>query len=141
MYFAIGLWVAMGSQPPNSNQGVSFGDSTGSTNLPNPGEPLFPSLRAIREIFQELEKPENQEFKEALTPELMQARILEKKLSRIQTLPKQLFLDDSTMRMLRQYSVPPTAVHDVVVAFFLLLGEYEGHTRVCQLFEGPYAAF
>ncbi len=121
----------MGSYPPNANLGSDFESSNLSSESASQPGGLNPSLDGIRLIFRELEQPENLEFKDPLTPELMQARILEKKLSRYQSLPSKLVLDDTTMRMIRQYSVPPTAVHDVVVAFFLLLGEYEGYTRVC----------
>jgi hypothetical protein len=91
--------------------------------------PPRPSLAAINQIFAELEQPENVTFKDPLTPELMQARLLRMELSRNLKIPSRLEFDDKTMRTLRQYSSPPPAVHDVVVAFFLIFGEYEGFTR------------
>ena len=93
-----------------------------------------PSLAAINQVFAELEQPENVTFKDPLTPELMQARLLKMELSRNMKIPSRLEFDDKTMRTLRQYSSPPPAVHDVVVAFFLIFGEYEGFTRVSWTF-------
>ena len=65
-----------------------------------------------------------------LTPELMEARARAKEWAHELDVPEGLGFDDKTMSTVRKYVVPPQAVHDVVVAFFLLLGEHEADTRV-----------
>ena len=120
--------------PSASPEGTPRDDGTGAGAEGGAGGPPRPSLTAINQVFAELDQPENATFKDPLTPELMQARLLRMELSRNMKIPSRLEFDDKTMRTLRQYSSPPPAVHDVVVAFFLLLGEYEGFTRVsCSL--------
>ena len=126
-----GLWEAMGVVGPSGSlEGTPRDESAGAEGGAGGGGVPRPSLTAINQVFAELEQPENATFKDPLTPELMQARLLKMELSRNMKIPSRLEFDDKTMRTLRQYSSPPPAVHDVVVAFFLIFGEYEGFTRV-----------
>lgn len=65
-----------------------------------------------------------------LTPELIEARGRAMEWANELDMPEHLDFDDKTMSTVRKYVVPPQAVHDVIVAFFLLLGEQETDTRV-----------
>ncbi len=75
------------------------------------------------------EEPENKKYYEYLSGSILQARKIINQRSSEQRLRKAPF-DIEKMRFLRQISVPLQPMHDVLVAFFLLLGEFEGKTRV-----------
>ena len=90
-----------------------------------------PSVVELNKILKELENPENREYRAALTPEMMEARKILSKLQRRSKVPTQINLDDKVMRNLRQISNPSQLIHDIVVSFFFVFGEYEGYTRVC----------
>ncbi len=88
------------------------------------------NLKKLKEVLSELMQPEKKKVRESLCNEAARAKELAKKLSRRARL-KALHMDASVLRSLRQIVEPKKQVHDVIVAFFLILGEYEGHTRVC----------
>lgn len=102
--------------------------------LPNNAE-LYAAMNArdldqLLEVCNRIESEENKRFKNPLTADMMLARKLICILNRNVSLPDKLEFDDRTMRELAVFSSPPKVVHDIVVAALLLVGEYEGHSRV-----------
>ncbi len=95
----------------------------------------------IEDLLEELDLPLNKMHKSRLGEDVESLRDLKVKLShKPQTVVPP--LDEATIRSLRQISSPSPKLHDVLVAFFLLLGEYEGNTRVSllSLFISLYSA-
>ena len=96
------------------------------------GEKRRPSLPQLRTLMARINEPEYIKYRGNLTLDLMRARQILNRLERENWIPKQLDLDEQTMRDIRQVKLPTKTLHDIVVAFLLLLGEYEGNTRVCS---------
>ena len=106
----------MGENPP------------GSTNMLKKN--LAPNIKEVISLISELEEPANKELHDQLSKELIKARTVLKIEEEKERL-KALHLDSSVMRTLRQIRLPKKQVLDITIAFLLLLGEYEGDTRVC----------
>ncbi len=92
--------------------------------------PKKPNLNQIRGILSYLEKPEQKKYKEMLRPEIEMAKKLLDD-TRFNEIQPDLPFDPEIMRVLRKFKTPKSIVHDVLCAFFLLLGEGEDETRVC----------
>ena len=112
--FSIGLYTAMGEIQPGSQ----FDHPKPATNS-----------KKLKEILTELERPEKRKIRESLGDEFSRAKEVEKKLTREARI-RALNLDSSVFKSLRLIVKPPKQVHEVVISFLLLIGEYEGLTRV-----------
>ncbi len=91
--------------------------------------PSEPNLPQLEELVYFLERPEENKFNTMLETEIIEAKKLLKdamRKHRRKTLP----FNTEIMRVLKKFKEPKPITHDVIVAFFLLLGEYEGDTRV-----------
>ncbi len=110
----VGLWKAMGKNLPENQNETS---------------PSNPDLENIHRILRELELPQNRLIKEKLMREIAMAEEIEKDIIR-QKYYKKLPFNDQAMRTLRRFTVPSEQTQDILCGFFLLLGEYEGDTRV-----------
>ncbi len=72
-----------------------------------------------------MQKPENKNIKEMLKSDFMKAKLLVKKAeSKVDQFLAMM------MRVVRGYRKPRKEVHDVAMAFLLILGEYQGYTEV-----------
>ncbi len=91
--------------------------------------PRSPSIQLLIQVIEELERPEKKRHRDMLASELARAKALLRQLDRAEKV-KALHFDSPILRTLRQIREPTQQLHDVIVAFFLLLGEYEGYTRV-----------
>ena len=134
------FWEALGLRiEEKAESSRSPGESGATTRSPRQSTA---NLGAIRQLYNQLQEPAYAKYKDPLTRELMYARQMMSKLGRVQHVlaPKHMELDEKTMSTLRQIVNPVPVIHDVMVAFFLLLGEYEGFTRVCS-FSGLFAIY
>ncbi len=103
--------------------------------VPRHGEELpvgnrMPDIRKLKEILKELDQTENTKHRLLLRKDIRRAREVLKRLER-QSHLRALTMNESVLRGLRRIHDPKKPVRDITVAFLLLLGEYEGHTRVC----------
>ena len=90
------------------------------------------NLKELRELIANVERAENAGMRAQLEAELSDAKEcvqLEERRVHLRVLQ----LDSRVISTLRKIRTPIPIVHDVVVAFLLLLGEFEGYTRVCIL--------
>ena len=93
------------------------------------GNPPPPTKEDLGEILGIMERYENEKYHVVLRDEMNQAKAIYRELNRKDRV-KALHFDARVLRKLRATRNPLEPVHDVVVAFFLFLGEYEGYTRV-----------
>ena len=89
-----------------------------------------PNSKKLKEILAELELPEKNKTRQSLVDEIKRAKELAKNLAREAKI-RAISLDSSVFKTLHQIVQPHEEVHEVVIAFLLLIGEYEGFTRVC----------
>ena len=80
-------------------------------------------------LVDDLEKPKNQQIREKLESDLDTAKAIIRQ-NEIKAKVASLHFDSGAIRTLKQMNNPGPKTHDVIIAFFLLLGEYEGKTRV-----------
>ncbi len=105
-------------------------------------QPAGPNLKELDELQLILSAPEKKKHFEVLKQEVVMAREIQEDIKEEQqtkrttitriTIVKDadLPIDAAVLRALRQYRNPKPLVHDITVAFLMLLGEYEFDTRV-----------
>ncbi len=100
-----------------------------SESIKNESKPPLKSLHELREIISEIDKPENQKFKEILMDDLVQAKLLERewKDSFHSNIPS---MQEHIFAKLARLQTPNIEILDCISAFFLLLGISEIFARV-----------
>ena len=91
--------------------------------------------RDFKKIKAAINNIEKKMLTQYLQAELAEAKKLISSLEKIERLRKAvLSMDRATMSEIRRYNQPPEAVHEVMVACLLLLGDHEGNTRVSKVY-------
>ena len=88
------------------------------------------TIENIESILKELENPNLSAVSEMLKTDIEKAKNIMSSLGqkgRIHALK----IREDDLRKIRQFRNPKKEVQDILVGFSLLLGEYEGFTRVC----------
>ncbi len=104
----------MGEYPPGSDA---------------PMKPKKPTYENIEAVLKEVSHPDLKEAAEMLDPHIKRANILLKTLGQKGRI-RALNIKSDDLRKIRQFRNPKKEVQDMIVGFALLLGEYEGFTRV-----------
>ena len=92
-----------------------------------------PKLEEIQKMLEEFEQKENDKYFFHLKTPMRRAKDLEEALRR-EKLIKELPFNENTLKTLRSIDKPNEYVQNILVAFYLLLGEYECYTRVRIIF-------
>ncbi len=95
------------------------------------------NFKEIDSLLLEMAKPENKEFQEQMKEELVHVKEKQKEMEN-KSAVVMLKLDTQTLRSLRQFRNPKPLVHEITIAFLLLLGEHEADTRVFSMFYQIY---
>ncbi len=115
MKFILVLHLAIGEYPSGSDGTVKSKPAT---------------IENIESILKELENPNLSAVSEMLKTDIEKAKNIMSSLGqkgRIHALK----IREDDLRKIRQFRNPKKEVQDILVGFSLLLGEYEGFTRVC----------
>ena len=101
-------------------------------------KPAGPNLKELAELQLILSAPEKKKMFESLKVEVVLAKDVQQEIKEVKKVTKKVYeidtdspIDSGVLRALRQYRNPKPLVHDIIIAFLMLLGEIESDTRVC----------
>ena len=102
----------------------------GETDRPESEANPSANIPALKKIMAELEELEKKKRHERLLAGLQKVKAVNKEEERKAQI-NALHFNTPILRTLRMIRMPSPQIHEVIIAFFLLLGEFEGYTRVC----------